>query len=80
MEDNKFINPFNLSDMENSMKEYNECGYQVRRILNSFDFDADAYKECDRLLHELEPLGYTFDYGLDGEPYNLYKINRTNEL
>tara|TARA_R110000751_G_scaffold1560_4_gene5794 strand:+ start:3182 stop:3562 length:381 start_codon:yes stop_codon:yes gene_type:complete len=74
MEENKFINPFNLSDMENSMKEYNECGYQVRQILNSFDFEGDAYKECDRLLNELEPYGYTFDYGLDGEPYNLKKI------
>ena len=76
MEENKFINPFNLSDMENSMKEYNECGYQVRQILNSFDFEGDAYKECDRLLNELEPHGYTFDYGLDGEPYKLKKLGQ----
>tara|TARA_R110002020_G_scaffold154637_2_gene334699 strand:- start:100 stop:396 length:297 start_codon:yes stop_codon:yes gene_type:complete len=61
--------------MENSMKEYNECGYEVRQILDSFDFEGDAYKECDRLLNELEPYGYTFEYGLDGEPYNLKKLD-----
>ena len=55
------------------LKAYTDAPEEVRDILNSFDFDSDAYKECDRLLNELEPLGYTFDYGLDGEPYNLYK-------
>jgi hypothetical protein len=60
--------------MENSRKEYDEAPREVREILDSFDFEGDAYKECDRLLHELEPHGYTFDYGLDGEPYNLIQL------
>ena len=55
------------------LKAYTDAPEEVRDILNSFDFDSDPYKECDRLLNELEPLGYSFDYGLDGEPYNLYK-------
>jgi len=53
------------------LKEYYDAPKDVRKILDSFDFEGDAYKECDRLLNELEPLGYTFEYGLDGEPYNL---------
>ena len=55
------------------LKAYTDAPENVKSILNSFDFDSDPYKECDRLLNELEPLGYSFDYGLDGEPYNLYK-------
>ena len=32
------------------------------------------YKGCETLLKQLEPLGYTFDYGLDGEPHSLTKL------
>ena len=56
------------------LKAYKDAPEEVKAILDSFDFEGDAYKECDRLLDELEPHGYTFDYGLDGEPYNLYKL------
>ena len=55
------------------LKAYTDAPEDVKAILNSFDFDSDPYKECDRLLNALEPLGYSFDYGLDGEPYNLSK-------
>ena len=46
---------------------------KVQNILNSFDEMKNGYKECERLLKELRPLGYTFDYGLDAEPFNLRK-------
>jgi len=32
-----------------------------------------GYKECEKLLKQLKPLGYTFEYGLDGCPINLTK-------
>ena len=47
----------------------------VTQVLNTFDEDNGCtYKELDRLLAELKPLGYSFDYGLDAEPYELQKI------
>jgi len=46
----------------------------VLKVLESFDEMEDSYKECERLLTELKPLGYTFEYGLDGEPYDLKPI------
>ena len=46
----------------------------VQDILSSFDEDADPYGELDRILDELEPLGYVFSYYLDAEPYWLRKI------
>jgi hypothetical protein len=48
----------------------------VQIVLESFDEDcANTYHELDRLLSELEPLGYTFDYYLDAEPYGLRPIH-----
>jgi hypothetical protein len=47
--------------------------------LESFDEDcANTYHELDRLLNELEPLGYIFSYYLDAEPFWLRKIITNN--
>ena len=48
---------------------------EVQDVLVTFDEDADSYHELDRLLGELEPLGYTFDYYLDAVPYGLRPID-----
>ena len=37
-------------------------------------FEDETYDECRRLLDELEPLGYTFEYYLDAVPFNLKKL------
>ena len=48
---------------------------EVQAVLETFNEDSDnTYFELDRLLDELEPLGYTFDYYLDAEPYGLRPI------
>jgi hypothetical protein len=47
---------------------------EVQSVLESFNEDNDSYAELDRLLDELEPLGYIFSYYLDAEPYWLRKI------
>lgn len=52
---------------------WNELPAEVQTILNSFQ--DNTYAECERLLKTLKPLGYTFQYGLDGEPFNLMKID-----
>jgi hypothetical protein len=57
-----------LADIEHDFPK------DVFAILNSFDFNTDAYSECNRILKLIEPLGYSFDYDLSGEPYNLCKI------
>jgi hypothetical protein len=49
---------------------------EVQAILETFDEDSgNTYFELDRILSELEPLGYIFDYYLDAEPYGLRPIN-----
>ena len=44
------------------------------KALDQFERESErgcSYKACERLSYTLERLGYKFDYGLDGEPYNL---------
>ena len=48
---------------------------EVQAVFETFDEDADSYRELARLTDELEPLGYTFDYYLDAEPYGLRPID-----
>jgi len=38
---------------------------------------GDGYKNCRAFLKEVEKIGYTFEYYLDAEPYNLHlKLNK----
>jgi hypothetical protein len=48
----------------------------VQAILETFNEDApNTYTELDRMINELEAIGYTFDYFLDAEPYGLRPSN-----
>jgi hypothetical protein len=37
-------------------------------------FEDNTYNELDRIQNELQTISYTFDYGLDAEPFNLRKL------
>ena len=45
---------------------------EIQAILDSFE--DNSYEECERVQKELEARGFTFDWGLDAEPYNLRKF------
>ena len=48
----------------------------VQTILLGYDHDtAEKYKEAERLLQLLTPHGYTFEYGLCGEPHSLRRTS-----
>jgi hypothetical protein len=71
-----FISPLitlKLHHMEKDLfDDWEKLPLNVQKIINSQT--AETYKECDKLLKKLKPLGYTFDYYLDAIPYNLRKI------
>jgi hypothetical protein len=52
---------------------------EVQAVLETFDEYASDYEELDRILAEIEPLGYTFDYYLNAEPYGLRPIDMVLE-
>ena len=51
---------------------YEDLPQEVQNII--LTFEDETYEECERLLKELKPYGYTFEYYLDASPYNLTKI------
>jgi len=46
---------------------------QLQQITESFAArdDDDPYQVCKEFLREVEAIGWTFDYGLEGVPYGL---------
>lgn len=54
----------------------NELPQNVITVIQEFytDYEEDAYENCATLVKKLERVGYTCDYGLDGEPYDLEKL------
>ena len=53
---------------------YDELPIEVTDVLNKYSFMEENYYTCQELVAELETIGYTCDYGLDGVPYGLKKM------
>lgn len=50
---------------------------EVRAVLDKYEDEylhGATYELNERVLAELRPLGYEFEYYLDAEPYDLRKI------
>jgi hypothetical protein len=50
---------------------------KVKDILAKYEEMGTSYDTCNNLIKELEQVGYTCEYGLDGIPYELTTI-KTN--
>jgi len=50
---------------------------EVQSILDKYALDDCDYMVCRQLQDELEYVGYTIDWGLDAEPFNLRPILHT---
>ena len=50
----------------------------VQDLIESFEERQndcmDGYKNCALLVEQLNAIGWTCDYGLDGEPYDFNKL------
>jgi len=45
--------------------------YTIERYTDS---DSFSYDDCRAMLEDMENQGYTFEYGLDAEPFNLKRM------
>jgi len=48
----------------------------IQNVLLKYSGMDETYENCNSLLNELIPLGYTFEYYLDAIPFNLQKIKQ----
>jgi len=57
-------------------EDYEDQPQEVTAILSKYELEDNDYDVLEELLAELKEIGYTFEYGLDGEPYDLRKIGQ----
>ena len=70
-----FIDFNSLEETKDLFENYEAIPDNVKSILAHYeDLDAMTYEELAGLQKNLETIGYTFDYGLDAQPFNLRKI------
>jgi hypothetical protein len=55
-------------------EDYENLPTEVIAILEKFDSDILSYTNCENLISELEKIGYSCEYDLSGELFNLIKI------
>lgn len=55
-------------------EDYEDQPKEVKAILANYEMEDNDYETLQNLKAELESIGYTFDFGLDAEPYDLRKI------
>lgn len=60
--------------MKDLFEYYNEQPKELKAICDKWQeksVDGLSYIDCEGFLKEVEAIGYTFNYYLDAEPYNL---------
>jgi hypothetical protein len=57
-----------------TLEEYEKFPEEIKDIVDSWDDNKDLYQECSRIQYELEQKGWTCDYGLDGNIYDVEKV------
>jgi len=57
-------------------EDYQDIPLKVQKVLDKYqeDIEDGDYKGLEKALKELEKIGYTFEYGLDGIAYDLRPI------
>ena len=65
--------------MTDLFKNYEEQPVELKAIcdkwLENEQSDGLSYQDCKMFLKEVESIGFTFEYGLDAEPFNLKPID-----
>jgi hypothetical protein len=57
-------------------EDYDDIPSNVQEVLDKYSdaFEDGDYKELEKANKELGKIGYTFEYGLDGQAYDLRKV------
>jgi hypothetical protein len=54
-----------------SLEQYKNLPDNVQKILEQYALNDATYEDCNKLIEELEKVGFTCDYGLCAECYDL---------
>jgi len=57
-------------------EDYDDIPVNVQKILQKYDFEEGDYRTLKKAKEDVEKVGYTFEYSLDGTAYDLRKIGQ----
>lgn len=57
--------------MTDLFEQYETLPDNVKSIINFYENEENDYNTCQRLIDDLEEVGYTCEFGLDAVPFNL---------
>lgn len=69
--------------MKDLFEYYQEQPQELKNVLNQWQDRINNgldYNQCAQLLREVEAVGFTFEYELSAEPFNLRKIEPIQEV
>jgi hypothetical protein len=63
-------------------EDYENIPSNVQEVLDKYSdaFEDGDYRKLEKANNELKKIGYTFEYGLDGEAYDLRKIGQRGKM
>ena len=61
--------------MNDLFEHYTEQPPELKAICDKYAEEDYTYENCAEFLKEVNAIGYTFEYGLCAEPFNLTAIN-----
>lgn len=69
-----------MNQIDDLFQNINALPEEIQEILAKYNDDEFSYDNFKALEEELKPFGYTFDWGLSAEPFNLRKIEEKIDL
>jgi hypothetical protein len=55
-------------------KDFSELPIEVQEVLSKYAYDEFNYENCGNLVDDLNSIGYTCEYGLSAEPFDLRRL------
>lgn len=60
--------------MKDLFENFTEQPEELAAILKKYETLEGSYENLSKLLLEVEAIGFTFEWGMDGDPYGLRPI------
>lgn len=65
---------------QNKMEEYDKLPDIVKKIIDTWDENKELYSECMRIDDELKQIGWTCDFDLSGEIFDVMPIEQKDRI
>jgi hypothetical protein len=65
---------FDEDEVTDLFEQYKTLPIEVQNVLAKYDDDNQTYENCENLKNALEKVGYTCDYDLGAQPFDLKKL------